>query len=170
MSTQFTSFRGHAQSEYHASVLPKYKSVLHLSCPSSVHSSPLLPISSKNTTTPAHLHLMPKFSKYTINPAHGQSECHLSNLCPVSTPSLLLYPVSSRSLVPMHSQYTISPSNVQSVNHLFCTSSDSTPFRLAMSNQNTTFPVHIHTETWTLNKVGMTLLGLYSHLHWNPEG
>ena len=120
-----------------------------LPCPSSVYSSPVLPMPSQNATSPAHLqsvnlscfdplgipHLLPMFSKYTMTLAYDQSEYHLSNSCPVSTPSLLL----------MINQFTIFSAHVQSVHHLFCILPDSTLYHLVMSSLNATFPVHIQT-------------------------
>ena len=159
MSSLFTCSPGYVQSVYHASVFPsisqcftylvEVQSIHHHYCPCPVRKPPLRLMSNQsNPSCPDPLRipdLLPKVNNYTITPAHGQSEYHLSNPCLVSKPSV----------VPMSSQFTISSAHAESVRHLSWQCPVSIPLLLhkfrqytissAISSQNTTSPDHIQT-------------------------
>ena len=141
-----------------------FQSICHISCPIPLRISLLLPMSSQNTISPAHVlsvhHRSSQVqaageytiislvmsSKNTIPAVHIQSvhylfcQCrvhHLSCTCPISTspcPSLVSKPLHHIWLCPVR----IPPStHVQSVHHLSCPSSVNIPSHLIMCCKNT---------------------------------
>ena len=118
MSSQYTISPAHFQSEYH--IYCHVQSVHHLTCQSSVSSSPLLPSPVRILTFSDRVQspLLPKFTQYTIAPAHDQSEYNLSYPYPVVQHLSCPWSVSSLSILLMSSQYTTASAQVKSVDHI----------------------------------------------------